>query len=368
MMPLVDLEAQTASLYPDIQKAIAGVLKNCDFILGEQLALFEAEFADYCRVPYAVGVGSGTDALHLACRALELGQGDEVIVPAMTFASTALAVSLSGARPMLVDVGAEDALIDPAKIEAAVTHRTKAVIPVHLYGQCADMDAVRAVAAQHSLAIVEDAAQAHGATYQGRPAGSLGDIGCFSFYPAKNLGACGDGGMVTTSRGDLAERIAMLRNCGSREKYSHDEIGLNSRLDTIQAAILRVKLRRLDAWNKLRRRIAGHYDEALGGLAMVERLQQAPGGVYHLYIVKLARRDAVLEALHARAIGAGVHYPFALHELRAFASLGYRPGDFPIAEDWARRCLSLPIYPELAPAAIDACVDALKAAVAGGGH
>jgi dTDP-4-amino-4,6-dideoxygalactose transaminase len=293
-----------------------------------------------------------------------VGEGDEVIVPAMTFASTAFAVSLGGARPVLVDVRAENALIDPGRIEAAITPRTRAIIPVHLYGQCADMDAICAIAEKHSLAVVEDAAQAHGAIWRGKPAGSLGDVACFSFYPAKNLGAWGDGGAVTTPRRDLAERIAMLRNCGSLTKYHHDEVGLNSRLDTLQAAILRIKLKHLDAWNAARRRIAEHYDRALRRLAGIEITHHAAGSVYHLYVVRLADRDAALKTLNARGIGAGIHYPFALHELKAFASFGYRPGSFPVAEDWARRCLSLPLYPELGLRDADACVAALEAATA----
>jgi dTDP-4-amino-4,6-dideoxygalactose transaminase len=361
---LVDLKAQGLSRDLDIQAAVASVLGSCDFILGEELTLFESEFAEYCRVPYAIGVGSGTDALQLACRALELGKGDEAIVPAMTFASTAFAVSLCGARPVLVDVRPDDALIDPDKIEAAITPRTKAIVPVHLYGRCADMTAICAIAQGHSLAVIEDAAQAHGATYRGRPAGSLGDVGCFSFYPAKNLGACGDGGLVTTGRRDIAERIEMLRNCGAWTKYHHPEVGLNSRLDTLQAAILRVKLRRLDASNEARRQIARHYDAALRRIAAVDLTTHAAGSACHLYVVRLAERDAVLKALDAEGIGAGIHYPYALHELKAYASLGYRPGDFPVAEDWARRCLSLPLYPELTPAAADACVAALEAAIA----
>jgi dTDP-4-amino-4,6-dideoxygalactose transaminase len=367
-IPLVDLKMQRQSMIEDLQAAIAKVIDRCDFILGQELNLFENEFAEYCQVPFAIGVASGTDALHLACRALDLGAGAEVIVPAMTFASTAFAVSLAGARPVLVDVRAEDALIDPGKIEAAITRRTKAIIPVHLYGQCADMDAVCAIAAKHSLAVIEDAAQAHGAVCGGKRAGSLGDIGCFSFYPGKNLGAYGDGGLVTTARSDIAERIALLRNCGSRVKYHHEEIGLNSRLDTLQAAILRVKLKRLDEWNAARRRVASQYDLALRGVAGVDCTSHDPGSVYHLYVVKVAERDAVLQTLNAQGIGAGIHYPFALHELKAYAALGYRPGDFPVAEDWARRCLSLPIYPELSLSEAAACAAALEAAIGAGGR
>ena len=365
-IPLVDLKAQRAAISAEIEATIASVVDRCDFILGREVGLFEEEFADYCGVPHAVGVASGTDALHLACRAVELGEGDEVIVPAMTFAATAFAVSLTGARPVLVDVRPEDALIDPSQIEAAVTPRTKAIIPVHLYGNCADMAAVCAIAAKYSLIVIEDAAQAHGAVYAGRRAGSLGDIGCFSFYPGKNLGAYGDGGLITTERSDIAERIKLLRNCGSRLKYRHEEIGLNSRLDTLQAAILRVKLRWLDQWNAARRRMAAHYDTALHGIEGIDRTRHADGSVHHLYVVRVAGRDAVQQALNARGIGAGIHYPFALHELKAYTSLGHRPGAFPVAEDWARRCLSLPLYPELTLLGAESCVAALKSMIVDG--
>jgi len=365
-IPLVDLKAQRDTITPEIEAAIGRVLEGCDFILGEELGRFERDFAEYCDVPHAVGVGNGTDALHLVCRALGLGRGDEVIVPAMTFVATALGVSLTGARPVLVDVRPEDALIDPAKVEAAITSRTKAIIPVHLYGQCADMEAIGAIAARHSLMVIEDAAQAHGAAHAGKRAGNLSDIGCFSFYPGKNLGAYGDGGLVTTRRRDIAEKVALLRNCGSRIKYYHEEIGLNSRLDTLQAAILRAKLPSLDGWNAARRAIAAHYDAELAGVPGIELTRYAAGSVYHLYVVRVVERDRIAETLNSQGIGAGIHYPWALHELEAYRSLGYRQGAFPIAEDWARRCLSLPIYPELRTADADRCVTALGNAVAGG--
>jgi dTDP-4-amino-4,6-dideoxygalactose transaminase len=361
----VDLKAQRHTISGEIEAAIARVVARCDFILGEEVSLFESEFAKYCGVPYATGVASGTDALYLACRALDIGAGDEVIVPAATFASTAFAVSLTGARPVIVDVRETDALIDPEKIECAITSRTRAIIPVHLYGQCADMAAICAIAREHSLIVIEDAAQAHGAVYAGKRAGSLGDIGCFSFYPGKNLGAYGDGGLVTTARRNIAERVQLLRNCGSREKYHHEKVGLNSRLDTLQAAILRAKLAHLEDWNAARRRIAARYDEALRGMSEIRCTAHTSGSVHHLYVIRLAGRDNVLHALNDRGIGAGIHYPFALHELDAYASLGYRAGAFPVAENWARRCLSLPIYPELTVAQVDFCVAALEAALRG---
>jgi dTDP-4-amino-4,6-dideoxygalactose transaminase len=362
----VDLKAQRQTISEEIEAAIGRVVERCDFILGEEVSLFESEFAEYCGVPYAIGVASGTDALYLACRALQIGAGDEVIVPAMTFASTAFAVSLTGARPVIVDVRADNALIDPDMIERAITSRTRAIIPVHLYGQCADMAAVCAVAREHSLAVIEDAAQAHGAVYAGKRAGSLGDIGCFSFYPAKNLGAYGDGGLVTTARREIAERLQLLRNCGSRAKYHHEKVGLNSRLDTLQAAILRAKLTHLEEWNAARRRLAAHYDEALRRISEVHCAPNSPGSVHHLYVIRLAGRDDVLQALNDGGIGAGIHYPFALHELEAYTSLGYQAGAFPVAENWARQCLSLPIYPELTLVQADFCIAALEAALHGG--
>jgi dTDP-4-amino-4,6-dideoxygalactose transaminase len=366
-IPLVDLKAQRQAISGEIEAAIARVIERCDFILGEEVSLFESEFAEYCDVPCAIGVANGTDALHLACRALDIGAGDEVIVPAMTFASTAFAVSLAGARPVIVDVREDDALIDPEKIERAITSRTKAIIPVHLYGQCADMTALLAIAREHSLVVIEDAAQAHGAVYAGKRAGALGDLGCFSFYPGKNLGGYGDGGLVTTARRDIAERLQLLRNCGSQTKYHHEKVGLNSRLDTVQAAILRAKLTHLEEWNAARRRIASHYNEALREISEVGCTPHRPGSVHHLYVIRLHGRDSVRQALNARAIGAGIHYPFALHELEAYASLGYRAGAFPVAESWARQCLSLPIYPELTAAQVDFCVAALEAALQGDG-
>lgn len=361
MIPLVDLQAQFLTIKAEVSAAWMRAVERHDFILGEDVQLFEAEFAAYCGVPHAIGVASGTDALHLACRALDVGPGDEAIVPAMTFASTAFAVSLAGARPVLVDVCPENALIDPSKIEAAITPRTKAIIPVHLYGQCADMDAICAIAARHGLAIIEDAAQAHGAWHSKVRSGSIGDAGCFSFYPGKNLGCYGDGGAVTTKRKEIADRIALLRNCGSRTKYYHEEIGLNSRLDTVQAAILRVKLKHLDAWNDARRHIAGHYDRIFSEVDGVEHTSHSVGSVYHLYTVRVANRDNLVKSLNAQGIGAGIHYPFALHELAAYRSLGYRNGDFPIAEAWARRTLSLPLYAELDLAAASSCTEKLCA-------
>ena len=346
-IPLVDLKAQYRTIQPEIDAAVQRVIERADFVLGADVAAFEAEFADYCGTAHAIGCGSGTEALHLGLEALGIGPGDEVIMPAMTFVATALAINQCGAKPVLVDVDPDTALIDPQTIERAITPKTKAILPVHLFGQCADMDAIGAIARAHKLKIVEDAAQAHGAQRNGVKAGSLGDVGCFSFYPGKNLGAYGDGGLVTTNDAAVADKLSLLRNWGSRRKYHHEAMGTNSRLDTIQAAVLRVKLRHLDAWNAARRRHAAAYDAALAPLKDIQRTRYDAGTIYHLYVVRTADRDAALDALNKAGVGAAIHYPFAVHEHAAYAWLGYRPGSFPVSESWARRCLSLPIYPEL---------------------
>jgi dTDP-4-amino-4,6-dideoxygalactose transaminase len=358
-VPLVDLKAQYKLIGKEVNAAMQSVLERSDFILGQELENFESDFAAYCGASHAVGCASGTDALILALRALNIGPGDEVIVPAMTFVATALAVSQTGAQPVLADVRPEDALMDPDCAAAAITDRTRAILLVHLYGQLAELTPFQALANRHGLAVVEDAAQAHGATdSDGHRAGSTGNLGCFSFYPGKNLGAYGDGGIVVCNDPQVADRLRLLRNCGSVKKYHHDVIGYNSRLDTLQAAILRVKLRHLDDWNNERRRIARAYDEALAGNPAVMRARITAGSNYHLYVVRVHERDAVLARLQQAGIAAGIHYPFALHELGAYKHLGYSPGAFPHAEAWARQCLSLPMYPEL-PDEVPAMVAAL---------
>lgn len=346
-IPLVDLKAQYRTIESDVTAAVMNVMSRADFILGEDVAAFEREFAAYCGVAHAIGCANGTDALEIACRALGLGAGDEVIVPAMTFVATALGPYLAGATPVLVDIDPHTALIDPDRIEAAITPRTKAIMPVHLYGQCCDMNSIMAIARRHGVRVIEDAAQAHGASAQGHRAGSFGDVSAFSFYPGKNLGAYGDGGCVVTNDPEIAENIRLLRNWGSQKKYHHEVMGKNSRLDTIQAAILRVKLKHLNAWNAARQAHARRYEEALTPLRGITLTRYDAGCVYHLYVVRLQARDRVLAELNAAGIGAGIHYPFAVHELGATKYLGYKPGDFPVSEDWARRCLSLPIYAEL---------------------
>ena len=358
-IPLVDLQAQYRAIESEVGEAMARVLSRCDFVLGEDVQAFEEEFAAFCGAPRALGCASGTDALHLACRTLDIGPGDEVVLPAFTFVATALGVTLAGAKPVLVDVDPRTGLIDVERAAEAITPRTKALMPVHLYGQCADMDPLLALAEERGLAVIEDAAQAHGAEYHGRRAGSMGTAGCFSFYPGKNLGAYGDGGLVTFRSDAHADRLALLRNWGSRVKYHHEEPGLNSRLDTLQAAVLRVKLRHLEAWNARRRELARAYDAALAEIDGLElTTTDNAGSVYHLYVVRTADRDDRLARLQAAGIGAGLHYPFAVHELGAYRWLGYAPGAFPVSEDWARRCLTLPIFAEL-PADVPARVAAV---------
>lgn len=359
-IPFVDLKAQYNSLRDDLQQAVIGVLEKCEFVMGPDVAEFEAEFARYCSARHAVGVANGLDALTLAARALGIGPGDEVIVPAMTFVATALGFSQVGATPVLVDVDPETALIDPARIEAAITPRTKAICAVHLYGQCAEMDAINAIARRHGLAVIEDAAQAHGALYNGRRAGSLGNVSCFSFYPGKNLGAFGDGGLVATSDDAIHDQLLYLHNYGAKVKYHHEVKGTNSRLDSLQAAVLRVKLRHLDQWTEARRRHARRYDEALKDAPAVRRTLYRDGSVYHLYVIRVPDRDAALARLQAAGIGAAIHYPFALHQMGCYRDLGYAEGAFPAAEDWAAHCLSLPLYAELPDEAADRAAEVLK--------
>jgi dTDP-4-amino-4,6-dideoxygalactose transaminase len=350
-VPFFDAVAQQRAVMAETQVAIQDVLDEARFILGPQVGEFERAFAELIGVGHAVGVSSGLDALRLALTALDVGAGDEVILPANTYIATALAVSAVGARPVLVDCDPRTYLIDCGQIGAAVTPRTRAIIPVHLTGQAADMDAVLDLAGAHGLQVVEDAAQAHGATYRGRSCGAMGTLGCFSFYPSKNLGACGDAGIVTTGDGRLADRVRRLRNYGEEAKYHHVEQGTNARLDTLQAAVLSVRLRRLAAWNQARNRHAERYRRLLAGVGDLAFQQQAPGSdhVYHLFVVETGRRDELRRHLHDAGVQTGVHYPVPIHLQRAYEDLGHKPGDFPNAERLAARMLSLPMFPELRP-------------------
>jgi dTDP-4-amino-4,6-dideoxygalactose transaminase len=360
-IPFVDLAAQYRSIRGEVDAAMAAVLARGDFILGQDVRLFEQEFAAYCGTTHCLGVASGTDALRLALQACGIGRGDEVITTAHTFIASVLAIAEAGASPVLVDCEPEFGLIDVTKIEAAVTPRTRAILPVHLYGQAADMDPILEIAARHGLVVVEDACQAHGARYKDRPCGSIGDIAAFSFYPGKNLGAYGDAGAVTTGRADLADRVMLLRNYGQRVKYEHLEKGGNSRLDTLQAAVLRVKLRHLDDWNAARQRAAAAYGRALAD-AGVQLPQVAPYGthVFHLYVVRTPDRAGVQQRLDAARAQHGIHYPTPVHRQKAMADLGYGPGSFPVAEALAPEILSLPMFPELSEAQIDRIARAVR--------
>jgi dTDP-4-amino-4,6-dideoxygalactose transaminase len=347
-IPLVDLVAQYHALQPEVDDAVRGVLESGQFILGPQVEAFEREMAAYLSVEHAVGVGSGTDALVLALRALGIGPEDEVIVPTYTFFATAEAVMLVGAVPVLVDMDGDTYGIDVAQARARLSPRTKAVIPVHLFGHPVDMQPLQAWAREHGLKVVEDNAQAIGAEYRGLRTGGLGDVGCLSFFPSKNLGAYGDAGMVVTSDAEVAERVRMLRTHGWRKKYSPEMTGYNSRLDELQAAILRVKLRHLDRWNERRRALATRYSARLDSIGVV-----VPGEaswarhVYHHYVVRVARRDAVQRQLADEGIATGVYYPAPLHRTAPCRTLPEAQRDFPIADRAAQESLAIPLYPEL---------------------
>jgi dTDP-4-amino-4,6-dideoxygalactose transaminase len=361
-VPFVDLQTQFQSLKKDVLPAMEKVMARAAFVLGAEVDEFEKAFAQFCGAPYCVGVSSGCDALLIAIKALGLGPGDEIITVANTYIATALSITAAGAKPVLVDCLEDTYEIDPAAVRAAVTPRTKAIIPVHLYGQAADMDPLREIAAKHGLKVIEDAAQAHGATYKGRPCGTLGDVGCFSFYPGKNLGAYGDGGAIVTADPKIAEFARQFRNYGQTKKYYHDSVGWNSRLDTVQAAVLLTKLKHLAAWNEARRRHAAAYRERLKDLPLV--LPAAvPGNehIYHLFVIRVAKRDALLEVLGRQGISCGIHYPIPVHLQKAYAHLGHRAGSFPVSERVAPEILSLPMYPELTEEQLGCVCDAIRA-------
>jgi dTDP-4-amino-4,6-dideoxygalactose transaminase len=361
-VPLVDLAAQYQSIRLEVLQAIDDALASSQLFLGPNTRAFEAEFAAYCGTPFAIGVANGTDALHLALRAAGVGHGDEVITVSHTFIATIEAIDQVGARPVLVDIDPRTYTMDVEQVERHVTPRTRAIIPVHLYGRLANMDAIVDIARRRHLLVIEDASQSQGAMdARGRRAGAIGDIGCFSFYYAKNLGAYGEAGAITTSDPDLDRRIRLLRTHGEDVRYRHQVLGFNSRLDEIQAAVLRIKLRRLDAWNVLRRQHAARYDTLLRG-APVGHPELLDGGhVYHQYVIRTARRDQVREALNQRGVGAAIHYPIPVHLQPASAYLGYAEGDLPHTERAAREVLSLPMYPELTESQIAYVAEALEA-------
>ena len=356
-VPWIDLSIQHKELRAEINQALDNILDRCDFILGQDVTKFEEEFAAYCGTRYAVGVDSGLSALELSLRALGVGSGDEVIVPAHTFTATAAAVTFAGATPVFVDVDPVTWNIDVEKIEEAVTPRTKAILPVHLYGLPADMNVILGIAEKHGLVVVEDACQAHGAVYKGQKIGSLGNAAGFSFYPTKNLGACGDGGMVTTNSASVAEAVRAMRNCGQRVKNVHELPPFNHRLDTFQAAILRVKLPHLDGWIDSRRRLAHHYNRLLENSELIKPVEP-PGyhHVYHLYVARAKNRDALQAFLKERGIGSAIHYPQPVHLQPFYAQNGHHRGQFPVAEALCDEIISLPMYPELTEEQVEVVV------------
>ncbi|MHC4309795.1 MAG: DegT/DnrJ/EryC1/StrS family aminotransferase [Planctomycetota bacterium] len=344
-VPFMDLKAQHSSIAHELNEAIHRVKERSWFVLGEELDAFEAEFASYCGVKNCVGVGSGSDALYIALKACGIGQGDEIITVSHTFIATAFAISWTGATPVFVDIDPSSYTLDHRQAERAITPRTKAILPVHIYGQCADMDPLLELAHKHNLWIIEDACQAHGATYKGSKAGSMGHMGCFSFYPSKNLGAWGDGGAVTSNDEKLARRVRSLRNYGQTKKYRYSNMGYNSRLDELQAAILRVKLRHLDDWNLARRRHAKRYTEELKDcLVTCPHVSVAAEHVFHLYVIRSARREELRRHLEQERIDTLVHYPIPAHLQKVYKNLGYKKGDLPITETYSSEILSLPIY------------------------
>jgi dTDP-4-amino-4,6-dideoxygalactose transaminase len=360
-VPFLDLPKQFSTIHDDITSAVERVIRTSDFILGKDVELLEQEFAAFCEAEYAVGVDSGLSALELSLRACGVGPGDNVITTANTFIATVLAISSTGATPVLMDIDPVTHSMDPSVIRKKITARTKAIIPVHLYGHAVDMDAISEVAHKYGVAVIEDACQAHGARYKNRRVGSLGTAAAFSFYPGKNLGACGDGGMIVTDDPKIADSIRMLRNYGQREKYHHCVQGYNRRLDSLQAAILRVKLPHLDRWNEQRRQHAWRYRSLLRATKSVTLPKQMSycTPVWHLFVILTARRQELARYLSDRGVQTGIHYPIPVHLQPAYKSLGYGQGAFPVCEYLAERVLSLPMYPELTEAQIEhvvACI------------
>jgi dTDP-4-amino-4,6-dideoxygalactose transaminase len=347
-IPLVDLRAQYEPLKEEIQHAWDDILGSMRLFLGPNVQAFEQEFAAYLGVKHAIGVGDGTNALHLALRACQIGPGDEVITVSHTFIATAEAILLVGARPVFIDIDPVTYTMDINQIERAITAKTRAILPVHLYGQCVDMDPILEIAKKHNLVVIEDACQAHGATYQGHKAGSMGTLAAFSFYFSKNLGAYGEGGMVTTNDAELAHKIRMMRDHGSQKRYEHQMIGWNARLDEMQAAVLRIKLPHLDGWNKRRHAIAEFYNQELTKLGIITpQEKQGNQHVYHLYVVRTQHRDLLKSCLEDAGIGTGIHYPIPIHQQEVFSEYGYHPVSLPVTEKIVNEIISLPIYPEL---------------------
>jgi dTDP-4-amino-4,6-dideoxygalactose transaminase len=364
MIPFLDLQEQYRQIKPGIDAAITRVIDSAQFVLGPEVAAFEENFADHCNTRYCIALNSGTSALHLALLAAGVGPGDEVITVSMTFVATTAAILYCGAKPVFVDVDPETWTMDPNLIEAAITPRTKAILPVHLHGLMTDMDPVIEIARRNELFVIEDAAQSHGAEYKGRRAGSIGDIGCFSFYPGKNLGAYGEGGAVVTNNAELARRVALLRDWGQESKYQHVVAGYNYRMDAIQAAVLKVKMDYIETWTEGRRYVAAQYDRLLAnGPFRWPASPKHSRHVYHVYAIRAVDRDRAKMALDAAGIGTSIHYPIPVHLQKAYADLGYRKGDFPVTEAAADQFLSLPIYAELQTDQVVAVVQELEKTV-----
>ncbi len=359
MIPILDSKRQYAKIGGEIEKAVTEVLASGSYILGKHNKAFQTEFADFVGTKYSVGLNSGTDALHLALRALNIGRGDEVITTAFTFVATASAIGLAGATPVFVDINPDTFNIDANKIEAAITPKTKAIIPVHLYGQPAEMDKIMDIAKRHNLKVVEDCCQAIGAEYKGQKVGSFGDFGCFSFYPTKNLGGMGDGGMITCNDENLYNRVIALRNHGGAIRYYHDELGVNSRLDEIQAAILRVKMPYVNEWNKERRENAYRYNEMFAKYPEILTPKEIDNSycVYHQYTIRIENRDKVHQLLQENGVGAMIYYPVPLHLQKLHKELGYKEGDLPLTEKDTKLVMSLPMFPEITPEEQQTVVD-----------
>jgi len=361
MIPFLDLHAQYASIKDEVQQAINGVLESGQFILGSEVAAFESEFAAYSGAAHGIGVNSGTSALHAALLAAGIGAGDEVITVPFTFVATVAAICYTGARPVFVDIDPASFTMDVSQIDAAITSRTKAILPVHLYGQPADMDPILAIARKHGLLVIEDAAQAHGAEYNGRRVGSMGDLACFSFYPGKNLGAYGEGGMVVTSNQHYADALRVIRDGGSEKKYYHVRVGYNYRLEGMQGAILRVKLRYLTNWTERRRSRAAEYAARLQGGSVVPPAERPYAKhVYHIYAVRTRERAELQRTLQANGIASGIHYPIPVHLQQGYQHLGYAAGQFPHSEQAANEVLSLPMFPELTNSQIEMVAAAVE--------
>ncbi len=360
-IPFVDLKAQYHSIKPDIDAAVLGVLESAQFILGDEVAAFERNFAAYCGATDAIGVNTGTSALHLALVAAGIGAGDEVITVPFTFVATVAAIRYTGARPVFVDIDPVTCTMDPSLIERAITARTRAVMPVHLYGQAADMDPILEIAQRHGLVVIEDAAQAHGAEYRGRRCGSMGDVAAFSFYPGKNLGAYGEGGAVVTSNPELAKTVRVLRDWGQERRYEHRLKGFNYRMDGIQGAVLRVKLAHLEAWTAARRSRAALYDVLLqGGPIRTPVARPENRHVYHVYVVRTTDRPRLAQTLAEQQVHYGIHYPIPVHLQEAHRDLGYTSGDFPVSESIAHEVLSLPMFPELTNTQVETVAAAVR--------